>query len=328
MASVVVTTFNGERFIDATMVSILGQTHRNLELVVVDDGSTDGTLAILDKITDGRVRVIRQSNMGHSAALNAGASACHGDYVAISDHDDISHPERVQRQIAYLLRNPRCALVGTQYETIDECGRVLGPNTVPIGHRAITEELRAQGDCIAGPSVMIRRQALAEVGGYRSLFDVAQDYDLVLRLSENWQLANLPEVLLRWRFQPDCATSRGYARQTALAEAARECARRRRAGLPEDADTVVARALQDVSSRESGAKNRSLLAKAFLSWGVNYFTLGDRRSARCRLWTSLKYRPIQPRAAAFLALAFMPRPLGVRTRAVARRAARMTGRSR
>jgi glycosyltransferase involved in cell wall biosynthesis len=317
--SVVMTVFNGERHLRPAIESVLRQTFHDLELIVVDDGSSDGSLDIVRSCDDPRLRLVAQSNHGHAAALNAGVRLCRGEYVAVMDHDDVSYPERIETELTFLKDHPDHGLVGSQYESIDSNGEVLGIHRVPVEHDEICRILRTEGDCIAGPSMMLRRDALLEVGGYRSEFDLAQDYDLALRVADKWRLANLPSFLLQWRFDENGATYRHYWRQEALARAARECARRRLRGVREDTEFCIKTALEQYSRKLTSSDRRHLVAKANLSWGVTYYTLGDKSNARRRIVDSLKQRPLQPRAAAFLVLTVLPHRVGAWARSVVSR---------
>jgi glycosyltransferase involved in cell wall biosynthesis len=114
LVSVVMATYNGERFIGAAIDSILAQTHSNFELIVVDDASTDATSGILAAFTDPRLRVIHSpANNGVARARNRGFDCARGDYIALLDHDDLSHPTRLARQVEYLETHPGIVLVGT-----------------------------------------------------------------------------------------------------------------------------------------------------------------------------------------------------------------------
>ena len=113
LVSVVLPVRNGAADLPKAIDTILAQTFTDFELIVVNDGSTDGTAAVLDAIRDPRVRVVHQENMGLAAALNRGISLARGRYIARQDHDDWAKPTRLEKQVAFMEANPDCALVGT-----------------------------------------------------------------------------------------------------------------------------------------------------------------------------------------------------------------------
>jgi glycosyltransferase involved in cell wall biosynthesis len=131
--SVVMSVFNGERFLREAVDSILGQTYRDLELIVIDDGSADGSGEILAqrRQADARLRVFPQANMGLTRSLNRGVELSTGEYVARMDADDLSEPRRFERQVAFMDAHPDVGLLGTAYREIDGEGRVLGTKVFP-----------------------------------------------------------------------------------------------------------------------------------------------------------------------------------------------------
>jgi hypothetical protein len=197
--SVVMPVFNAASFLAEAVESVLGQTLHDLELVVVDDGSADGSREILERYarTDQRVKVVaHETNLGASAAMNQGAQLARAPYVAIAHADDVALPVRLSRQVEFLDAHPSVAVVGGAVIVIDEAGRRGPIMQFPTNARVIRQTL-LRHNCLAHPTVMLRREALGDVGGYR--FDYVEDYDLWLRLSERFDIANLPEPLILYR---------------------------------------------------------------------------------------------------------------------------------
>jgi len=192
--------YNGERFLAEALESILGQTFREFEFVIVDDGSTDASPAILADYAsrDSQIRVIRQANAGIVAALNRGLRECRAPLVARMDADDVSLPERFAAQAEYLTNHPDVVAIGTAFQLMSDSG-TLGPVIRhPVAPKDVACGLRT-ANRIAHPSVMMRRDAVLALGGYRESFRHAEDYDLWARLSVVYKLANHPECLLRYR---------------------------------------------------------------------------------------------------------------------------------
>ena len=198
--SVLMPVYNGARFLAEAIDSIRGQTFADFEFVIVDDGSTDASPAILADHArmDPRIRVVSQANAGIVAALNRGLAECRAPLVARMDADDVSLPPRLERQRAFLEAHPRVAVVGTALQLVSETGAVGPEVRHATGQAAISRGLR-RGNCLAHPTVMMRRGVVLAVGGYREFLRHAEDYDLWTRLVERHQLANLTECLLRYR---------------------------------------------------------------------------------------------------------------------------------
>lgn len=202
LVTVVMSVFNGGRFLPEALESILSQTFHDFELLVIDDGSTDSSAATLDTLRsrDPRVRVFHQENRGLVHALNRGCALARGTYIARMDADDISLPERLASQVAFLEAHPGIVLAGTAVAFIDSFGRVLQTVRYPTANREIQTTL-LDSSVFWHPTVLFSRTAFLSVGGYRDL-PHAEDYDLWLRLAEIGELANLPQVLLRYRLHP------------------------------------------------------------------------------------------------------------------------------
>ncbi|HEU4588074.1 MAG TPA: glycosyltransferase [Gemmatimonadales bacterium] len=226
--SVVMPVHNGARYLERAIESILAQTFTDFEFVIVDDGSTDATPELLRRYqaADRRVRVHRQPQAGLAVSLNRGCSVARGTYLARMDADDIAFRERFARQVEFLDRHPAVAVVGTAVVRIDAAGREIKQSGGPTSHEEIVRALR-QYTCFTHPSVMLRAAALAAVGGYRNAYAPAEDYDLWLRLSERYELANLPEPLLYYRVHPDQVSTRQLDQQILSVVGARTAAQQR-----------------------------------------------------------------------------------------------------
>ncbi|HEV2293538.1 MAG TPA: glycosyltransferase [Tepidisphaeraceae bacterium] len=195
--------FNGRRYLGEAIDSILAQTFRDFEFIIVDDGSTDGSLTILQEYArrDARIKVISRPNTGCWKASNDGIAASSGALIARMDADDVSVPERFEKQLSFLRQHPEVVAVGAQVLLIDADGEPL--RTMPHRRRLTHEEideghLTGGGQVLFHPTVMMRREAVEKVGLYRE-WPAGMDLDLFLRLAEIGRLANLPEVLLKYR---------------------------------------------------------------------------------------------------------------------------------
>jgi glycosyltransferase involved in cell wall biosynthesis len=205
LVSVVLPVHDGERFLAEAVDSILGQTLADLELVVVDDGSTDGTKRILAGYDDPRLRVVAQPHRGLVAALEAGVAETRAAYLARMDADDVSEPLRLERQVELLERRPRVGMAATWVAVVDETGRELGRHVLPAQHDDLVRRLLLRNPFQHG-SVLLRRAALDGAGGYRDDYGANEDYDLWRRLARSWELACVPEVLYRYRVHAGAVT--------------------------------------------------------------------------------------------------------------------------
>lgn len=197
--SVVMSVYNGERHIEAAIKSVLAQTYQNFEFIIIDDASTDQTPEILRDLEDPRIRLHRnRTNLGLTKSLNKGISYAKGTYIARMDADDISLPHRFDAQVTFLENNAGHALVGSSYYQIDDDGQIVSLVEVTSRSSAIQKALKKQ-NCFAHGSVMMRKGAFIDVGGYDEDFEFSQDYDLWIRIGEKYKLGNIEEPLYCWR---------------------------------------------------------------------------------------------------------------------------------
>lgn len=229
--SVVMTVHNGERFLREAVDSILDQTYRDFEFLIIDDGSTDATPDILAAYRDPRLRVVTAQRGGRVKSLNRGVGTSREEYVAIMDADDISMPRRLELQTTWLNDHPRTAVLGTGTLEIDENGRAIGQHYNPTDALTIEQSLLRGVMCPCHSSAMFRKTCFDAVGGYRDGFLRAEDYDLWLRMAERYDIESLPEILFQRRLYLRARSLEQYLREKRNAAFALECALRRRRGL-------------------------------------------------------------------------------------------------
>jgi hypothetical protein len=240
LVSVVLPVHDGATFVALSIGSILAQTFDAFELLVVDDGSRDATPAILADIAaqDRRLRVLTQPLLGLVPALNRGLVEARGRYVARMDADDVAMPERLACQVAALDRHLGVAAMGSACQLIGRDGSVLGHRHPPADPAAIRHALR-WGNCMIHPTMMLRRDAVLDAGGYRAAFRLAEDFDLWLRLSERHDLMNLPQSLLGYRQHAGQSTWQELEQRSLSELAALVVAEQRRAGEQDRAKHVA-----------------------------------------------------------------------------------------
>jgi glycosyltransferase involved in cell wall biosynthesis len=201
--SVVMAVYNGEKHLRAAIDGILAQTEQDLELILVDDGSSDSTPAILAEYAakDPRIRVLTNETNRGPACRNRGVDIARAALVAIQDADDLSSPDRLERQAAFLDAHPEVALVGTACKHVTEDGEELAVNHVPTTDGALRGELLERTP-FPPASMMVRREVFLELGGYRAGLPSGEDADFLLRLTDRHKLAALDEPLYVCRLWP------------------------------------------------------------------------------------------------------------------------------
>ncbi|OAM87619.1 glycosyltransferase [Termitidicoccus mucosus] len=200
--SILLPVYNAARYLPAALASLRAQTFTDYELIAVDDGSADRSLAILARAADAdpRIRVISRPNTGIVGALNDGLEAARAPVVARMDADDIAIPDRLARQFAFLRLTPEFVCLGTAVHFMDARSALLKPCPRSADHDAIERALLlGDGGQLIHPSIMFRRDAVLQIGGYRLAAQWIEDLDLYLRLARVGRLTNLPAALLHYR---------------------------------------------------------------------------------------------------------------------------------
>jgi glycosyltransferase involved in cell wall biosynthesis len=203
LISVLMPAYNADRYVAKSIESILNQTHANFELLIIDDCSTDRTWEIISSFAekDSRVKIIRnQANAGISANRNKLIALSKGKYIAWQDADDISKSYRLEKQLSFLLNNPGVGMVGGYLEFFD------GEKSLYVRKYETDDEILKKNmfrqSPMAQPTVMVRKEALEKAGMFDEQLGQAEDLDLAYRIGNRYKWANIPEVLLKYRFHP------------------------------------------------------------------------------------------------------------------------------
>lgn len=197
--SVLMSVFNGEKYLREAVDSILNQTFKDFEFLIINDGSTDKTEAILKSYDDPRIKVYNnRENIGLSKSLNIGLQMAKGEYISRQDADDISMPERLKMQVDFLNNHPDYAVIGTFAQVLNEDSGKTQLWKKPIADADLRKFLK-KSNCIVHGSAMIRKSSLLDVGFYYAPMEKSQDYELWLRLSKKYKMANIPKPLYLWR---------------------------------------------------------------------------------------------------------------------------------
>jgi glycosyltransferase involved in cell wall biosynthesis len=294
LVSVIIPAFNSERYLSDAVESVLNQTYKNFELIVVNDGSTDRTEEILKQYFD-RIQYIYQHNKGVAAARNTGIRVSKGEYVAFLDSDDIWAKNNLRLQINYLKNNPDIGLIYGEivnfngHETDEELWSVIMETPRPKGH--IFQDLILA--CLFQTStVMVRRRVLDTVGFFNESLPLGEDYDLWLRIAANHKVGYVPDMLCKYRRHASSLTA------TNLLEMPWEL-------------KVVERALKMFPQEKEkipSLKLRKRFAKTYFHNGYAAFLRGQYSLANSSFRKSLSFMPFNTRAIIyFLISRFSPR---------------------
>ena len=200
--TVLMTVYNGEGYLRECVDSVLGQTFKDFEFLIIDDQSGDGSRNIIKSYRDSRIRLIENDeNLSQVKSLNIGLAHAQGACIARMDQDDVMVKHRLNRQVDFLDKNPDISLVGTWGEIIDENGKIFTKARLPIRNEEIIGNVLFCGYFLMHPSVMFRKDAVMEAGKYNEEITFSEDYNLWTRLLlKKHKLANIPECLIRFRY--------------------------------------------------------------------------------------------------------------------------------
>ena len=202
--------YNGSRYLQESVESILNQTFTDFEFIIIDDGSTDNTGEILTKYaeSDRRIKLFQNEvNLGLTKTLNKGLKLARGKYIARQDADDISLPNRLQLQVDFLDAHPEVGALGSAVEFIDRQGSVLRQLEVPTDHETL-QALLLVNNYLWHSSMMIAAKQIQQIGGYDEKLVCTQDYDLWWRIGRHSHLATLANILLKYRLDNASAISK------------------------------------------------------------------------------------------------------------------------
>ncbi len=240
LVSVIMPVYNAKDYLQEAIDSILKQTFQDFELILMDDGSTDGSRKIAEEFArlDSRVRLFGDIHKGVGYWRNFSLSVAKGELVAPMDADDISLPQRLERQVAFLEANPDILLVGAQSQVMVGKNLTEIRSAYPTSPAGIRRAL-PQGNCFCHSAVLMRRQPVLRCGGYRPWLVVAEDRDMVLRLAEIGDLANLGQVLYYYRYHPGASTQQFDDARMLIIPVIHAAARMRRQGRPDPLSVPV-----------------------------------------------------------------------------------------
>jgi glycosyltransferase involved in cell wall biosynthesis len=210
--TVLMSVYNSQDYLDDAIKSILTQTYKNFEFLIIDDGSTDDSLKIINSYKDKRIRVVSRENKGLVYSLNQGLKLAKGEFIARQDSDDISLPHRLEKEIVFLENNDNIGMVGSNYTIINTQGKKLvttnvftHPNDLKLAQIACNQ--------FGHGSVMMRKKTVLKCGGYDSRVGHVEDYHLWNRISRVADIANIEEPLYLYRTNPEGITQQNHELQ-------------------------------------------------------------------------------------------------------------------
>ena len=294
--TVLMSVYNGEKYLNEAIDSILGQTFKDFEFLIVNDGSTDKTGEILESYNDPRIKAINnKKNIGLTKSLNKGLKISKGEYIARMDADDVSMPERLEKELEFLEQNRNVGLVGTDYLFINEKGKVVHIVKCLNGSRELKEKL-LEGNQFVHGSVMLRRECIDKVGTYREEFKFAQDYDFYLRIAEVYDVANISEPLYKWRIDSKSISVVKKALQDKYALLASELAEERKRFCKDKLQTLKREEVNDFLDRylisSSKGQNKKEGAEGYYFYGLVLLNGRDHKGALKLLTKSIIIHPL------------------------------------
>ena len=287
--SVIIPTFNRAHFITKTLDSVLEQTYKKLEIIVVDDGSTDDTRRVLDQFANvGRIIYIYQENQGLPAARNTGIRGSSGEYIAVLDDDDLWFPHTVERMVKELEANPEYGMVYSDAIVVNEAGKPISGNSrhaYPSGD--IYEEVTlGRVICLMG-AILFRRNSAFEVGLFDARLKSYEDRDFTIRVAEKFKLKFIDEPLLMYRKHESSMTAmQKYKVQYT--------------------EMLYQKIFQSRRFRDSSPRFQAdLHSRYHIHLGKGYLGMAEYRLARRHFLKSLRYKPKRMAIYTLLAKAFI-----------------------
>ena len=288
LVSAIVPAFNAQRYVREAIDSILGQTYANIEVLVVDNASTDDTAREIKSYGE-RVTYLREDKKGPSAARNRGLKHCRGEFIAFLDADDLWLPDKTERQLQFLAAHPEYGICYSHYEFIDADGK---PLERPHRHRPLSgwvfEALLKLEVSVGTGTVMIRRECIEKVGDFEEQLMTAEDTNLYIRLAKYYQYGYLSGPVARYRVHPQGLTKTEGVRRGTFQSL--DCLVDRYPELHPSGNAPMA---QGYAIRHLGRAKRRFFGR-------------DYREARHHALKSVRYRPLSLEAWYFLGLSCLP----------------------
>jgi len=302
--SVVMAVYNGEKYLREAIESVLDQTFKDFEYIIINDGSTDQSLPIIKSYDDKRIVVIDQENSGVAKSRNLGVKTARSDFIAILDADDLCLKERLEKQYNFLKNHQDYAVVGSNAENIDKDGNFVCYSDVQTLNDEIQNSIKNNPSLnpIINPSVMFKKSAFLKAGQYAEYMENTYE-DLILynRIVQYGKMANLPDNLIKYRISPGSLNIRSNSREKELYKIISTAINFNRIS---DIDYLFLKnRLTDYNPKEKTANYHLYLAKKYL-WN-NY----QPKLARKNVFKALRLMPFSIKTYPYFGLTFFPKQI-------------------
>lgn len=280
LISIIIPVFNGEKTIKETIESVLNQTVTDFELLVINDGSQDGTVGIVECIQDSRIKVFSYPNAGQSTSRNRGIELAQGDYISFIDADDLWIPDKLEAQLKALQANSKAGVAYSWTDWIDESSQLLGKGSYNTEQGEVFTQLLLNDFVANGSNVLIRRDALTEVGGFDPSVTAAEDWDLWLRLAARYEFVAVRSPQVLYRISPNSASFNVWKMEASSLQ------------VIEKAYAIAPQSLQHLKRQSLGNRYKYLTFKAIEGYPERKKGLAAIRF----LWNAIKNDPSLLRA--------------------------------
>ena len=279
--SVVIPVYNGAKTIKETIESVLEQTYQDFEIIAIDDGSQDNTLAVIDSIQNQRIKVFSYPNAGVSASRNRGFARARGEFIAFLDADDLWTKDKLESQLELLQQNPQAGVAYSWTDHIDELGKFLKPASYTSCSGNIYERLLIGNFLSCGSNTLIRAEALKQVGGFDESLKAAEDWDMWLKLAPRYEFLVVPRPQVLYRVSAHSLSTNIFKMETdslrviekAYNQAPESLQHHKKETLGFLYKFLMAKALEDSVKRQRGRKAAKVLIN-YLRKDSSLFQLG------------------------------------------------------
>ena len=297
--TVLMPVYNGEKYLKEAIDSVLGQTFADFELLIVNDGSTDNTVKLIEEYSDKRIRLINRANGGVSAALNTGLKEAKGKYIARFDADDVCYPYRLERQYAFMEANPGYIVIGSDADYMSEEGDPLF-KYINIGHTPEEIEERINTYCpFVHSSVFYLKDPVIISGGYEVNAHSFEDYFLWMRLIKKGKLLNFTDPLIKVRFNSSSVTVDEKDREPIFLEIKKKALAT--GVITDEEGQQLLKSIKRLSKSKKESSYNRMLGKKYL-WN-NY----QPKKARQHLGKSIRIEPFKLNTYILYFLSFFPK---------------------
>ena len=298
--SVIIPVYNGEKTIIETLKSVLQQTFSDIEIIIINDGSTDSTLEILSSISDIRIKVLSYDNAGLAASRNRGIFQATGRYISFIDADDLWTPDKLEAQLKALHQFPQAAVAYSWTDYIDVDGKILRPGKRTVANGNVFTQLLQSNLLENGSNPLINRQVFDNVGGFDESLFAAEDWDMWLRLAANYEFACVQKPQILYRVSATSMSTNLRRQEAASLQVIERAFKNEKAA-----------SLQHLKKYALANIYRYLTFKSIESpkstsdWRYRHPTFGDRITSAKYLWNCIKHDPTILRSSRIVLIAIL-----------------------